>query len=1591
MVASKVADRATVSSNSTVTTADFVLTGMTVGNVLIIRTAADNSGGGGAARNITVTNQSGTPINLTTDIAYQRNNDPGAASAGVTVNVVLAEITATSGTVRITYSGSVVQAGVAEEWSGLKYPGAGLSADVIDNVGTASTNLASLALTNVVSGNVAYGAIAIEGPNADTFTQDADTTNGSWSNLTKLATTNATADTNMAIVGGYKIVSATGNQTYNPTNSVARDSAGIFLSLGAVVDRVATIASNWGGWTGTAVGTVPPLVTQAAYRFYADGTESGSTALAAQDTPASADLSGGDLNAQVRVQLQSTNAIDPASTDDWQLQYELNGDTNWFDVGVAEQLAETYDDTNAGPGVALTAANISHLGQSVTGDGRYLTKAGFYIQKVGTPTGTLTAQLYAHTGTFGSSGTATGAALATSNSMNAAAVSTSFGWVEFAFPTPTLMTAGTHYCIVLTNSGDASPNFIAVSVDDSSPTHEGNRVYFQAGAWNSNSINDHLFRVYTSDLRVVAHNSTNLTDGAATTNRLGAGSGSFVAGEISEDGLVDDFGWTDGDYTELLYSITLLSTGLVVDDTLAFRVLRNGSTDGITYTATPEITVAEPAITQAAYRWYADGTESGATALAAQDTAHALSADADLALRVRLQSTSGGGPAATDDFRLDWRVNAGAWTAVGTQATADEHDFVTYYSTTAALSATITSRGQSFTGNGSNLMSVSWFVTAVGLPTGANVVAEVFAHSGTYGVDGVPTGSALATSSPLDIANMPLDPQEVAFDFDGTFNLVNGTRYFVTVRSTVPDDDDTIAVAVDNSGSDHAGNPASLSGSWSADTNDLCFTVFTEGPVVGFASANLTDGGATTNRLTGGSGSFTAGKISEDGAVENVGWAEDDYTELLYSLHLTHSAFVDGDTVEFRVVRNGATTGVTYSQTPTIDISAGTTVAVGQASETDTAQAITRLKTHDVTMPLPGVPATTDLTAAASPQTLTLPTRNVGDLLLAFCEVDGTTPVITGATGWTLVNVRSNTGVSTAVLARLATNDAGDACSLAATGSSLDWHCAISAVTQHSVTDVSTLISNSTATGGSVFHNPDSLSAAGSAIWFTAAGASTGSPIVPSSGGFQAPNAIPLVAVGSVASGALAVQYRRSYADSEDPGTMSFDTTANYASITVALPPGFGRETDTAQAITVRRTYTLGQASETDTAQTITRATGVIAVGQASEADTAQAITVRRTYTLGQASETDTAQRLAIPLGRATETDTAQAITRVKVVAVGQTSETDAAQTLTRVKTRGTGPLPTVADSTTGTISVTGTAPFTVNRPSSTQIGDLVLHLIQTFSAGPTGFTPPSEFTEVRDQIETGLAFGVYATIATAAGAGSDSFSMTSAAGTVTGSYASLRIAGHGENPISGLSISTSIATGVNTSTAPSASGAGGARRLFFVATGVAGSTIDTDPTYWTNVAHVTNGVTDLRVAQFMSSDTFVRPNFMDLSDSSNTWVTVTIGIDEQQYSVAETDLAQPLVVPPIGRAFETDTAQPITATHLQDLVLLTPADASTVDLADGETFTWHQPGDQTEFAFKRRLMPTGTWQWWNGTGWQDTETFISSAVEAVTIGAGDW
>jgi len=155
----------------------------------------------------------------------------------------------------------------------------------------------------------------------------------------------------------------------------------------------------------------------------------------------------------------------------------------------------TYATSNQDATQALGDGTTTGVGQSFAGVAGVISRARFYLSKTGTPTGTATARLYAHTGTFGSTGTPTGDPLLTSNTLDVSTLTGSLQLIDFYFPSPWFtLVGGTNYFITIEYSGGNGSNFVNVGDDGSSPSHAGNFASL-AGTWSANSGRDAIFTV----------------------------------------------------------------------------------------------------------------------------------------------------------------------------------------------------------------------------------------------------------------------------------------------------------------------------------------------------------------------------------------------------------------------------------------------------------------------------------------------------------------------------------------------------------------------------------------------------------------------------------------------------------------------------------------------------------------------------------------------------------------------------------------------------------------------------------------------------------------------------------------------------------------------------------------------------------------------------------------------------------------------------------------------------------------------------------------------------------------------------------------
>ena len=233
-----------------------------------------------------------------------------------------------------------------------------------------------------------------------------------------------------------------------------------------------------------ATATIPAgQVCQEAYQFTADvGTEQTAALLAPQDTAPTVDLAAGDANIRLRTLMQEMVFGRVPTTDDWQLQWTK---------GEGGTLADSYPATNWD---SVSVAQNWWAGQSFLGDGKILTRVGFYIAKTAGSTGTVTAQLWTHTGTFGSGGKGASLLQSSTTPVDVASLSITHSWVYFDFPETFTLAAGTPYVIGLSGPTTLPVN---MAIDNTSPTHPGNGVHqtnfpqWVADTW------DAIFEVYT--------------------------------------------------------------------------------------------------------------------------------------------------------------------------------------------------------------------------------------------------------------------------------------------------------------------------------------------------------------------------------------------------------------------------------------------------------------------------------------------------------------------------------------------------------------------------------------------------------------------------------------------------------------------------------------------------------------------------------------------------------------------------------------------------------------------------------------------------------------------------------------------------------------------------------------------------------------------------------------------------------------------------------------------------------------------------------------------------------------------------------------
>ena len=163
----------------------------------------------------------------------------------------------------------------------------------------------------------------------------------------------------------------------------------------------------------------------------------------------------------------------------------------------------TVESSNDDSGSDFQVANATVIGQAQSFangvNAQFLTRVRVKMKKTGSPTGNLTAVLYAHSGTFGSSSIPTGTALATSVNFDVSQLTTtSYLEYEIAFTTQYEMAASTNYVIALEHAVIDGSNYVNVQGLATTGTHAGNRSQLVTTTWTATAGDDLYFKVYAS-------------------------------------------------------------------------------------------------------------------------------------------------------------------------------------------------------------------------------------------------------------------------------------------------------------------------------------------------------------------------------------------------------------------------------------------------------------------------------------------------------------------------------------------------------------------------------------------------------------------------------------------------------------------------------------------------------------------------------------------------------------------------------------------------------------------------------------------------------------------------------------------------------------------------------------------------------------------------------------------------------------------------------------------------------------------------------------------------------------------------------------
>ena len=475
---------------------------------------------------------------------------------------------------------------------------------------------------------------------------------------------------------------------------------------------------------------------------------------------------------------------DNTSTDDFNPWVELT-DTltiaDWLGMPTLTLSAEQlFDESTLFDSTDSFTTTVTGFGQSFRGHGGRITKATFLIRRSNSPTGNIVAKVYAHSGTFGIVGIPTGPALATSSPIDVSTLSTSDTDVEFTFSSGPHLTQGTAYFVTIEYSGASGTDTVVTNHHGSSSIHSGNKARLVSGSWTG--VEDDLaFKVYDVSVEAFAPTLAYQVElpVLSSTVQLFAPTVATAAGD------------------QEVTLPTIGSTAVVNVSTLAYEV-------------NLPVIASTVALNAPALAYQIDLVTITSTQLFAPS----LTFDQFVTLSTIASTVQTFSP--TLAYVLEMPIIlAGSEQSVDTNTAGTAPGLLDANPFTAA--------GQSFTGQQGFLSKATFNLRKFGSPTG-NIVARLYAHSGTFGSSSVPTGSPLATSDPVLASSLTTSFADVEFGFNEYYVMTADTKYVIVVEYNDGDVSNHVRFQ-GSSSSVHPGNFSLYDGSWAVGgAGDLRFS-----------------------------------------------------------------------------------------------------------------------------------------------------------------------------------------------------------------------------------------------------------------------------------------------------------------------------------------------------------------------------------------------------------------------------------------------------------------------------------------------------------------------------------------------------------------------------------------------------------------------------------------------------------------------------------------------------------------------------------------------------------------------------------------------